>query len=1051
MLKRPLLFFFVAVFVSLSALAQSGSGKATGTVYDETGEPLPDVAVTVVGTTKGISTDLDGKFTLNGLKKGDKLKFSYVGMVDEIIVFADDGKALKVTLKEDSQTLDEVTVVAFGKQKKESLVSSIESVNTKELRVPSSNLTQALSGRIAGVISFQTSGEPGKDDATFFIRGIATFGTTEVKPLILIDNIEVESSDLAKMHPDDLEAFSVLKDATATALYGARGANGVILVTTKSGQEGKMKLSFRLENSFSSNTTDIKLADPITYMELANEATATRSPMSILPYPQSNIVDTRNQTNPYVFPTTDWIGELTRSFASNQRANINVSGGGKVARYYVALSVSQDNGTFTVDKRNNFNNELRYIKYLIHSNVNVNLTPTTELISRLHGAFDQSNGPLVGGSELYQQVMKVSPVRFPAYFPAELGGYYQYANHILFGNYGGNAQYLNPYAELLKGYNESSTSMMMAQLELHQNFKFLLNGLTGRLLLNTKRNAGFNISRQYVPFYYQVDTYDRPSNTFTIQELNVNTGTEYLNFANGSRSLDQTLYGEASINYSGVFNLDHTVSAMLVGTMRELKGNSGGNIYQSLPARNLSLSGRATYNFLSRYFVEFNFGYNGSEKFAVDHRWGFFPSYGIGWIASNEAFWEPIKKAVSLLKFRYTYGLVGNDNIGDQRFFYMWSVTPGGGLPFTAGYYGNGWSGRGYYIASYANPNITWEISYKHNLGIEIGFFNKLNITTDIYKEDRENILQPRADIPIEMGLWASQYMNVGKAKAYGIDFAVDYKHSINKDWWATGKANFTYGHGEYVYYEEPNYELAGTPWMSKIGRTINQPEGYVAERLFMDDKEASIYNNAGSRMQNLGGEYLGGDILYRDVNGDKWVDDKDIVPMGFPTTPEINYGFGLSTGYKRCDLSVFFQGSGNQSFFINYGAMSPFVIGTYSGRVTENALAQFIVDDHWTELNQNPYAKWPRLSNSTITNNSPNSTYWLRHQHYLRFKSFEFGYALPDNIVNRLNIGGLRFYVSGTNLGVWSSFKDWDPELGGNGLNYPLQMVINVGLNVSL
>jgi TonB-linked SusC/RagA family outer membrane protein len=1036
-----------AICVTLQANAQDG--RATGKVVDDIGEGLPDVAVTIIGTTKGTTTNADGEYILSGLKKGDKIRFFYVGMKEVIIEFTNNGKPINVTLLEDAQALEEVTVVAFGKQKKASIVSSIETVSTKELTIPSSNLTQAFSGRIAGMIAYQTSGEPGRDNAEFFIRGITTFGSG-FYPLILIDNIEVSSDDLAKMHPDDIEAFSVLKDATATALYGARGANGVILVTTKSGQEGKPKISVRVENTFSSNTTNIKLADPITYMNMHNEATSTRSELATLTYPKAYILDVQSQRNPIVFPNTDWVDVLCKDWTTSQRANINFTGGGSSSKYYVAASVSKDNGIFTVDKRNNFNNELVYLKYLLHSNVNINLTKTTEMVVRLHGAFDQYQGPLSEGSGLYKQVMYVSPVRFPPTYPNV--GEYEHVNHILFGNSEGTGKYMNPYAELLKGYKQTSSSMMMAQVEFNQNFNWLLEGLTGRALFNTKRNASFYSSRQYVPFWYEVDEYDRPTNTYTIKALNYEgsgVGTEYLSYSPGSNSVNELLYGEVSLNYGHKFGLDHTISAMLVGTMRQYQAANSGSLQSSLPQRNQGMSGRFTYSYLDKYFVEYNFGYNGSEKFAPKHRWGYFPSYGLGWIVSNEAFWEKLKKIVSLLKFRGTYGLVGNDAIGSSRFFYMWEVNPRGGASWVAGSNLNGWGSgrRGYSIINYENPYITWEIAYKSNLGIEIELFNKLNVNLDIYKEHRVNILQARADIPTEMGLWAAQYMNVGEAAGNGVDIAADYNHSITKDWWAVGRFNFTFAKSKYLYYEEPDYEAAGTPWLSVIGNKINQARGYVAERLFTEDIETDI--TAGKYTVNqtgFGGTLKGGDILYKDINGDKLITSLDVVPMGYPTVPEINYGFGISSGYKNVDFSVFFQGSGRSSFFISYSGMAPF--GKSGG--TETALAQFIVDDHWSEENQNPYAKWPRLSIGALPNNAVASTYWLRDNYYLRFKTFEAGYTVPEKVCQKYLIKNFRFYISGSNLLVWSMFDAWDPELGGNGLNYPLQRVFNAGINFS-
>jgi TonB-linked SusC/RagA family outer membrane protein len=978
-------------------------------------------------------------------------------------------------LVEVTEELEELTLVAFGKQKKSSVVSAVTTVKVDELRVPSSNLTASFAGRIAGMISYQTSGEPGADNASFFIRGITTFGSGKVDPLILVDNMEISVDDLAKMHPDDISSFSVLKDATAAALYGARGANGVVLITTKEGKEGKAKLSVRIENSFSGATEKIKMVDPLTYMEMANEAASTRSIVPTTAYSRSKIEETRLGVNPYVYPAVDWMDMLIKNVTTNQRGNLNISGGGKVARYYVAGTFANDNGILKTDKRNSFDNNISYQKYTLRSNININVTESTELIVRLSGGFDDKQGPMYGGSSMYQKILKVSPVRFPAYY--EPDEYFAKANHILFGNEGGMAEYLNPYAELMRGYMTETSSNLVAQLELKQDFGKWLPGLTGRLLGNTTRNASFYSRRSYNPYYYSVLNYNRLTDTYRLLEINGSNdseavkGTEYLDYIPGANSVQSLMYGEASLAYAQTFG-KHEVGGMLVGVIRnELNSNAleevppGSGVYQytlraSLPHRNLGLSGRFTYGYDDRYFLEANFGYNGSEKFAKNHRWGFFPSIGAGWMVSNEKFWEPLKPAISKLKFRYTYGSVGNDNIGSQRFFYLSNVAinegrlGGAGSNFVAGYQYNGFGTglSGVRITAYANPNIGWEVAYKGNFGVELGLFNnKLEIQADYWHEHRTNILQPRADIPVDMGLWETPQVNVGEAKGRGLDIQVDYNHQITKDLWITGRGNFTYAHSEYLYYEEPNFATQGLPWRSKVGRTTTQEEGYIAERLFIDEGEI-----ANSPRQEVGTDtrYMAGDIKYKDLNGDGVVNSSDMAAIGYPKTPEINYGFGFTIGYKNLDFSVFFQGSGRSSFFIDPGAMMPFKRGSdaETGKITETGMAQFIADDHWTELEQNPYAAWPRLSfgSDQYENNTVKSTYWMRTSQFLRFKSFEVGYTLPKKLCDKLLLTGARFYLSGNNLLLFSKFKTWDVEMGSSGLNYPLQRVFNIGVNFS-
>lgn len=1021
---------------------QQGDIIVKGVVSDEEGNPLPGVTITVEGSPRGVITDIDGNYSID-VKPDDRLTFSFIGLQSQT-VDVNNRLIINVVLTEQVSELDEVTIVAFGKQKKESVISSISTVSTKDLRVPSSNLTTAFAGRIAGMISYQTSGEPGYDNADFFIRGITTFGTGKVNPLILIDNVEVSSSDLSKMHPDDIQSFSILKDATATALYGARGANGVVLVTTKEGKEGKVKVNVRVENSISEPTTTIQMADPVTYMRLANEAASTRDPLAPIPYTNNQIDQTMNpDRNQFVYPAVDWLDLLTRDMAINQRANVNISGGGDVARYYIAGSFSQDNGILKVDKRNNFNSNVNFKKYLLRSNININLTKTTEAIIRLHGTFDDYTGPITGGSAVYRNALRVSPVRFPAYFePDET---FMHADHILFGGYTDDS-YLNPYAEMLRGYREESKSNMMAQMELKQDFGSWVEGLSGRLLGNTTRSSGFDLKRAYSPFYYQVAQYDRFADQYKLMELNPTTGNEYVGYSPGYKAVESSFYGEASLMYNRTFDERHAVSGMLVGIARNLLIANASTLAESLPQRNLGLSGRLTYGYDNRYFSEFNFGYNGSEKFDKGHRWGFFPSVGLGWSVSNEAFWTGrLKDIVSKLKLRATYGLVGNDEIGSQRFFYLSEVTIGGGDRFTTGYNFNGISHNGVLIRNYANPEIGWEIARKTNLGIELGLFNgKVDIQADLFKEYRKNILQTRADVPAEMGLWRTPQVNVGEAEGNGIDVSVDYNHSITPDFWVTGRANFTFARSTYLYFEEADYTSIDMPWRSRIGHAISQRWGYVAERLFID--EADVAN---SPRQDFG-EYLPGDIKYKDINGDNVINEIDMVPIGYPATPEINYGFGLSSGYKNLDISIFFQGQGRSSFWIDADTMSPFRQQSSGGKILETGLPQFIAEDHWTELSQNPYAGWPRLSNVLIDNNNVRNTWFMRNSTFLRLKSAEIGYEFPEKWVSKAGLSSLRFYLSGTNLLMFSKFKLWDVEMGGNGLGYPLQRVYNMGINLS-
>ncbi|WP_297095007.1 TonB-dependent receptor [uncultured Draconibacterium sp.] len=1010
-----------------------------GVVSDDIGAPLPGVTVVVVGSTRGVITDIDGKFEID-VEPTAKLNFSFIGMTDQQIDVSN-RSVINVTLQQKSEELDDITVVAFGRQKKESVLASISTIKTEDLKVPSSNLTTALAGRISGLISYQRSGEPGQDDASFFVRGVTSFSYAS-GPLILIDGVEMSSSDLARLQPDDIASFSIMKDAAATALYGARGANGVILVTTKEGKEGKATISFRYETSFSMPTQEVDLADPVTYMKMNNEAVLARNPLSAVPYSYEKIDNTIAGTNPYVYPATDWYNMLFKNYTINHRANFNVSGGGKVARYYIAGTYNQDNGVLKVDQNNNFNNNIDLKRYLLRSNVNINITKTTEAVVRLHGTFDDYTGPIDGGTSLYKKVMRSDPVLFPAYF--EPDEQYSHVTHTLFGNYD-QGQYINPYADMVKGYKDYSKSKMLAQFELKQDLSFVTEGLSIRGLFNTTRYSYFDVSRYYNPFWYSVASYDKPTDTYVLTRLNPEDGTEWLSYDEGAKIISSTTYAEAAINYDRTFE-KHSVSGLLVTQMRNRIEPNASTLALSLPSRNLGLSGRFTYSYDSRYFTEFNFGYNGSERFAENERFGFFPSVGAAWIVSNEGFWNAdISKIVNNLKLKATYGLVGNDAIGDanDRFFYLSEVNlNNSGRGFTWGE-DSKYSVNGVGTSRYANDQITWEISKKLNTGIELGLFDKLNIQADFYTEHRTNILMDRADIPTTMGLQATPQTNVGEAKGKGIDLSADYQHSINNDFWITGRANFTYATSKFEVYEE--VDNTNTPWLSHVGQPISQTWGYVAERLFIDE-----YDVINSPTQTFS-EYMSGDIKYRDINGDGQINSLDKVPIGYPTQPEIVYGFGISTGYRNIDFSCFFQGLARESFWIDAYNTAPFIdTDGSSSTISKNSLLQVYADNHFSDDNPDIYALWPRLSDQYISNNTQTSTWFMRNGSFLRLKSVEFGYTLPKMLTEQIGITNLRFYFSGTNLLTFSKFKLWDPEMAGNGLGYPIQKIFNLGVQVS-
>ena len=1045
--------------VLLILLAQTMFSQKTvkGTVKDPEGNLLPGASVLEKGTTNGFSTNFDGEFVLTVSKNDAVLIFAYLGYKKKEVSVKGLSE-LNVVLENDDNQLDEIVLVGFGTQKKESLVSSITTISPSELQAPTSNLTSMLAGRVAGMIAFQTSGEPGSNNSDFFIRGLGSFGTGRQNPLILIDGIESTNTDMARLQPDDIQSFSVLKDAAASSIYGARGANGVVLIATKSGKVGAAKFDVRIENRFSSNTDNFKLADNITYMKLANEANLTRDPLAQLPYSQNKIERTAAGDNPLLYPNNNWVDKLIKDYSWNQAFNISASGGAEKARYYVAGTFNVDNGLIRENSLNGVKNNIKLYNYSIRTNVNLQLTPSTEGTIRMYGQFDDYKGPIGGrdaqgrringGQRIFSSALYSNPVLFPDIYPAELS---PFTTHPMFGGAetrpGSGVLAQNPYAEAVSGFQEYKNSTFQVQIELKQDLDFITEGLSARAMGYIRRFQYFDVSRGFTPFYYS--SRRNPENGEII--LNVindgsegalggvsGAGSEFLDYTPGVKNLDARIHVETALNYNRVFNKVHNVSGMLINLLQSFQTGNAGFLEASLPRRNNSFSGRFTYDYDSRYLIEFNFGYNGSERFDSGKRFGFFPSVGLAYKVSNEKYFEPLKEVVTDLKLRATYGTVGNDDIGgtaSDRFFYL------AGVNLNNGTYGStfgeefGYSRPGVSTTSYANRNISWEKSEQLNLGFDLKLFKSLGINVDYFNQIRSNILQVRQDVGATQGLQLTPRTNFGKAQSEGFELALDYNKQFGRDWWTSLRGNFTYSTSKVLQFAELDYP-AELSYLKQKGNSVAQTYGLIAERLFIDDEEVA---NSPTQF----GEVRGGDIKYRDVNGDGVISDTDRVPIGLPTVPELIFGFGGTVGYKNFDLSVFFQGSGRSSFFINPALIQPFFI---NGR-SESGLLQAIADSHWSEENRDIYSFWPRLSTTQEVNNNQISTWWMRDGAFLRLKNIEAGYNAPEKVFKKLGLKNLRVYASAINVAVWSSFDLWDPEQGANGLGYPIQGVYNLGL----
>jgi TonB-linked SusC/RagA family outer membrane protein len=1004
------------------------------------------------------------------------LVFSMVGYENQEVSI--NGKSvINVTLKLKDKGLEDVTVIGFGgTRKKGSLVSSITTISVKDLQQPTGNITNAMAGRVAGMISFQQSGEPGRgsDNSTFYIRGLSTFGSGKKDPLILIDGVESTPTDMARVQPDDISDFSVLKDASAASVYGARGANGVVLINTKLGKEGTPKFFSRNEMRVSSNTKNLDYADNITYMNMANEAATTRANGTVLlPYSQNKINHTAAGDDPYLYPSNNWIDQLVRPYTINKNFYASVNGGTTKARYHVAASYGRDNGILEVDPINDFNSNIRLSKYSLRTTFNLAITRTTDLMVRMYGQFDDYQGPIGGvldnvtyndgGSYIFRMALRSNPVLFPAVYPHEMR---PYVSHPLFGSirllsngFLTSTLLMNPYAEMVRGYSTYKTSNLQPQVELKQNLDFITKGLNFRTMGYIRRYSFYNSSRRYNPFYYFADVQpngkdydlvvynaDATSSGFP-QDI---IGTEYLDYREHAKDVDSRLWLEGTLNYGRTFKDVHSVGGSLISYMSSYETGNAGNVTASLPKRNIGVSGRFTYGFDDRYLAEFNFGYNGSERFDSKHRYGFFPSGGVAYRISNEKFFEPLLSVIDDLKFRATYGIVGNDQIGDDRdrFFYLSDVSLNDGTYGATFGRNDGpapYARPGVSIRRYDNPLITWETSKQLNLGMDLRLFNSFELIVDVFRQQRESILQAKSNLESALGLMNTPMANYGKAESRGIDLTWKYERAFGRDWYANIRGTFTYAATKQKVVDELQY-AASLKHLSRVGYPISQEWGYIAERLFIDQKEVmnSPSQFGDTRLGTRAGEIMAGDIKYRDINGDGLINSDDRVPIGYPTQPEIIYGFGASLRYKNLDFSFYFQGSARSSFFIDPAAIQPFYL---SGGL-QNGLLNAVAEDYWSEQNRNLYAFYPRLSNARVPSNNERSTWWMRNGSFLRLKNVDMGYNFQQ--LKRMGLQGGRLYFSATNLFLLSSFKLWDVEMGGNGLGYPVQSVYSLGLELS-
>ncbi len=1019
-----------------------------GKVIDSDKNPVIGALVLVTETGNGAITDENGDFAIE-VENGNEIEFSMVGFKSRLVRIKKETNALLISLELDEMDAGEVTVVGFGQQKTESMVSSVTTVRSKDLKSSSSDLTTQFAGKISGMIGWQTGGLPGaltegEMNTKFYIRGITSFqSSANVDPLILIDGVESSKLDLARLNPDDIDSFSVLKDATATAMYGARGANGVILVETKKGTEGEVYTTAYYEAVASMPTSKIDVVDAPTYMAKYNEALLNNDATATPKYSVEDISRTNSQDYPwYVYPNNDWYDILFNDMSINQRMGVSIRGGSKILQYFASVSHNRDRGMLHTDQLNQFDININNNATSFRANLNIRLKAGINLNINTSANIDKYHGPSTNVSQAYNLAFMASPVDFAYMYPVEEVNDPVYGwQHLRFG--GSDSSSTNPYLELHKGYQNRSRFSGVNRVEYIHDLTNITKGLEFRASVSFANESYYTKAYVTAPAQYALDNYNFETGEATLRSLSSSVSESLTTDTNNSTSSasDRVQY-EARLYHVAAWDV-HQTSVTVVGQAQtEDNSSAGQSVVDSFERRNMGLSVRSTYGYKDRYFGELSFGYNGSERFSAENKMGFFPAVGASWIVTKEKFMQGSQKWLNFLKLRATYGFVGNDGVVENpRFVYLPYITSAGLNDPEIG----GTAFNGYDITNYANPNLTWEIAETLNLGLDGKMFNgAIEFTLEAYRAIRHNILDYRITIPSHVGIGSPQLDNVGTALSTGFDLSLKYQKQFSSDLWMILNATATYSKAEYLeILEAPNKP----EWQQKQGQEISQQIGYIAEGLFRDHVEIA---NAPTQPGNP----QPGDIRYRDINGDGLIDIEDATYIGYPETPRLIYGVHGNVTYKSFEFSFAFQGSGERTFFMNPGSITPFIDG--------RAMLTDINESYWSETNMEANPLWPRLTTNSLLTSNPledwyggggdvrKSTYFMDKVNFLRCTSLELGYYLPQRLASKANLRTVKFYFRANNPFLISTFKTWDVELGESGFNYPIQKTFALGVNVS-
>lgn len=1016
----------------------------TGTVTDETNETLIGVTVSVKDEVGGGTiTDLNGKFSVK-VKPYSILIFSYVGYEKQEINVGD--KTTLDVLMKSENVLDEVIITAAGSQRKISSTGALTTLDVKQLKgVSSSSLSNSLAGNAAGIIARQGSGEPGNNTSEFWIRGISTFGASQ-GALVLVDGFE---RDFNEINIEDIETFSILKDASATAIYGSKGANGVVLITTKRGEAGKINVNAKVEYAYNTRTRTPQFVDGNTYAQMVNEALISRNREPLYSPEELDLI--RYQVDPDLYPNVDWMDVLLRDGANTYRASLNFDGGGTTARYYASASYVSEGGMYKTDKAlKDYNTNSNLERWNYRMNFDMDLTKTTLVSVGVSGYLQKQNGPGLG-DDIWKSLVGQNPVTIPIlYSDGRVPAY-------------GTGDRTNPWVLATQtGFKENWKSVSQLNATIKQDLKMITEGLRfeGRLGLdNESRNE---VARKRWPEQWKAERRRDLDGNLVMNRVS----TERLMHQETNSESERFFNLELEMHYSRLFDKKHRVGGMLkylqsekaVAVKRKFHIDKEDDkeiikwdeseldfLIRGMPKRNMGLSGRFTYGFMDRYLAEFNFGYTGSENFRKGHRFGFFPAVSFAWNIAEENFVKKALPWLTIAKVRYSYGEVGND-ITDARFPYMNTIDKGNGYNFADS--GQDYTIGGLRFHSVAAQNLTWELAKKHNLGFDINVLNsKFTATVDIFKDTREKIYVHRKNLPGMVGIYNEPWANVGKMESKGFDGNFSYTETLG-EFNVTLRGNVTYSKNEVLESDEAANAL---PYQMEKGYRYKQHKGLIALGLFKDYEE--IRNSPEQKFDGF--SPMPGDIRYKDVNGDGKITDLDNVAIGATAIPSLIYGLGLSVTWKDFDFNIHFQGAGKSSKMIQGSSVYSFKDGDWGNIFTEVAnpnerwISSDISGDPATE---NVNAKYPRLTYGNNPNNNRNSTFWLRDGKYLRLKTLEVGYTLPKSMLSKIFVSNARIFFMGNNLFLWDSLKLWDPELDTNdGQKYPLSKSFTVGLTLTL